>query len=74
MEKAIVLIQVEKGTANAVRAAMEKINNVEWAHRVTGPYDVIVYADLPTRKDFRKFVDVIHDVDGVIRTETCVGV
>ncbi len=74
MEKAIVLIQVEKGTAQTVRAAMEKINNVEWAHMVTGPYDVIVYADLPTRKEFRKFVDIIHEVNGVVRTETCVGI
>jgi len=69
---AIVLIQVKAKTAEEVVTALEKTNHVEKVHMVTGPYDVIAYADIPSRGDFRKFVNSIHDIDGVLRTETCV--
>ena len=74
MVVAIVLIQVKAKTAEDVITAIENIEHVEKVHMVTGPYDVIAYADLPSRGDFRRFVNDIHDVEGVLRTETCVGI
>ncbi len=74
MVTAIVLMQVEAGTAEDVYKAIEKIDLIETIHIVTGPYDIIAYAELPSRLDFRKFVNSIHDVKGVIRTETCVAI
>ncbi len=74
MVVAIVLIQIQAKMAESVYIAAKKIEYVDKVHIVTGPYDVIVYADLPSRGDFRKFVNNIHDIDGVIRTETCVGI
>ena len=74
MVTAIVLIQVEAGTAEEVYAAIEKIEMVDTVHIVTGPYDIIAYAELPSRMDFRKFVNKIHDAEGVKRTETCVAI
>lgn len=69
---AIVLIQVKAKTAEEVVSALEKTNYIEKVHMVTGPYDVIAYGDIPSRGDFRKFVNSIHDIEGVLRTETCV--
>ncbi len=74
MVVAIVLIQVKAKTAEDVIKAIENIEHVEKIHMVTGPYDVIAYAELPSRGDFRRFVNDIHDVEGVLRTETCVGI
>jgi DNA-binding Lrp family transcriptional regulator len=74
MVVAIVLIQVKAKTAEEVIKAIESIEHVEKVHMVTGPYDVIAYAELPSRGDFRRFVNDIHDVEGVLRTETCVGI
>ena len=74
MVVAIVLIQVKAKTAEDVITAIENIEHVEKVHMATGPYDVIAYADLPSRGDFRRFVNDIHDVEGVLRTETCVGI
>ncbi|MGY5853045.1 MAG: Lrp/AsnC ligand binding domain-containing protein [Candidatus Thorarchaeota archaeon] len=74
MVTAIVLMQVEAGTVEDVYKAIEKIEFIETVHIVTGPYDIIAYAELPSRLDFRKFVNSIHDVKGVLRTETCVAI
>ena len=72
MVTTIVLIRAEAGTVEDVYAAIEKIELIELIHMVTGPYDIIAYAELPSRADFREFVNRFHDVKGVIRTETCV--
>ena len=71
---AIVLIQVKAKTAEEVVSALGNTNYIEKVHMVTGPYDVIAYANIPSRGDFRKFVNSIHDIDGVLRTETCVEI
>lgn len=70
----IVLIQVEVGKAEAALKHIEKIGEVTNVHMVTGPYDVIAYAELPSKSGFRRLVENIHDAPGVTRTETCMAI
>jgi DNA-binding Lrp family transcriptional regulator len=70
----IVLIQVEVGKAEAALKHVEKISEVTNVHMVTGPYDVIAYAELAAKSDFRRLVESIHDAPGVTRTETCMAI
>jgi DNA-binding Lrp family transcriptional regulator len=70
----IVLIQVEVGKAEAALNHVEKIGEVTKVHMVTGPYDVIAYAELPAKSGFRRLVEAIHDAPGVTRTETCMAI
>jgi DNA-binding Lrp family transcriptional regulator len=73
MALAIVLINVKAGKAEVVLEAIEQIEMVTKADMVTGPFDIIVYAELPSRVDFRKLINELHEVDGLTKTETCVG-
>ena len=70
----IVLIQVEVGKAKAALDHIEKISTVQNVYMVTGPYDVIAIVDLPSKGDFRRLVEDIHDAPGVTRTETCMAI
>ena len=70
----IVLVQVKAGSANAALAEIEKVPDMTQVHMVTGPYDIIAYADIPAKSGFRKLVERIHDAPGVERTETCMAI
>ena len=70
----IVLVQVKAGNASAALAEIEKVPDMKHVHMVTGPYDIIAYADIPTKAGFRKLVERIHDAPGVERTETCMAI
>jgi DNA-binding Lrp family transcriptional regulator len=70
----IVLVQVKVGTASAAFEAIQKVKDVQKVHMVTGPYDIIAYADIPVKAGFRKLVENIHDAPGVERTETCMSI
>jgi DNA-binding Lrp family transcriptional regulator len=70
----IVLIQVKAGTASAALEAIEKIQDMQHVHMVTGPYDIIAYADIPVKAGFRRLVERVHDAPGVERTETCMAI
>jgi DNA-binding Lrp family transcriptional regulator len=69
-----VLIRAEAGKVWDVCKAIESIDGVNKAHVVTGPYDVIAYADLPSTEDVRRLMQSIHDIEGVTRTETCIAI
>ena len=70
----IVLVKVLAKQAAAAFGHIEKVNHIEHVHMVTGPYDIIAYADIPERAGFRKLVESIHDAPGVERTETCMAI
>jgi DNA-binding Lrp family transcriptional regulator len=74
MVTVIILIQVKPGSAADVCAVAEKIEQVQKAYMVTGPYDVIAIAELPARAGFRRLVEEIHEAPGVTRTETCMSI
>jgi DNA-binding Lrp family transcriptional regulator len=68
-----VLIRIGAGKVWEACEIIAQINGVKSANVVTGPYDVIVYAELPSPEDMRALMEEIHSVEGVIRTETCVA-
>lgn len=70
----IVLVHVKGGQSSTAFEAIQKVKEVEHAHMVTGPYDIIAYAELPAKSGFRKLVESIHDAPGVERTETCMSI
>ena len=70
----IVLVQVKAGQTSAAVTEIEKIPDMKHVHMVTGPYDIIAYADIPVKAGFRKLVERIHDAPGVERTETCMAI
>ncbi|MFX1318400.1 MAG: Lrp/AsnC ligand binding domain-containing protein [Promethearchaeota archaeon] len=69
-----ILIRVEAGKVWDVAQAIGKISGVDRSNVVTGPYDVIAYAVLPSTEDLREVMEGIHSVDGVNRTETCIAI
>lgn len=69
-----ILIKVKVGQAGDALAHVEKVKNIQHVHMVTGPYDIIAYADIPEKAGFRKLVENIHEAPGVERTETCMSI
>ncbi|MCF2137606.1 MAG: Lrp/AsnC ligand binding domain-containing protein [Candidatus Thorarchaeota archaeon] len=72
MTEVIVLINVKAGTVQSVINDIAKIEGVKKVDMVTGPYDIIVYAEIPARDKLRRFVTDIHEYEGIEKTETCV--
>ena len=73
MVTVIMLIQSRAGSPWNATKEIEKIEHVKMAHTVTGPYDIVVYAELPGANDLRELTKQIHAVEGVERTETCIA-
>ena len=70
----IVLIHASVGTIWEACKALEKIDGIQKAHAVTGPYDIIAYAELPSTEDLRRMTKSIHEVVGINRTESCIAI
>jgi DNA-binding Lrp family transcriptional regulator len=72
MITAYVLVQAEVGKAGQVASAAAKIDGVEQALPLAGPYDVIVRAEARSIDALgRLVVSRIQAIDGVTRTLTC---
>ena len=70
---AIVLIKTEAGKAFSACTDIGKIEGVDRAHVVTGPYDLVAVVDSPNIR-LRSLVAAIHDTKGVQGTQTCIAV
>jgi DNA-binding Lrp family transcriptional regulator len=72
MVSAYILILTEVGKAAQVAEEVAKVDGVEAAEDVTGPYDVIVRAKAETVDELGKMVVAkIQAIDGIDRTLTC---
>ncbi|MEE9205766.1 MAG: Lrp/AsnC ligand binding domain-containing protein [Acidimicrobiia bacterium] len=72
MVEAYVLIQTEVGKAAQVAMEVERIDGVQSAHAVTGPYDAVVHASADDVDALGKLVVAkIQAVEGITRTLTC---
>src|SRR5713226_5069065 len=70
-----ILMQLAPGTAKSAAEAISKIEGVKMAHAVTGPFDVIAFAevsDLGTLSDL--VLAKIQNVEGVQKTQTAIVV
>jgi DNA-binding Lrp family transcriptional regulator len=69
---AYILVQTEVGKAVQVAKDIVKIEGVQQADDVTGPYDVIVRAEARNLDELGKLVVArVQVVDGITRTLTC---
>jgi len=70
--QAYVLIQTEVGKAALVTEEVRKIDGVDSADDVTGPYDVIVHAAAEDVDHLGRLVVArIQAIGGITRTLTC---
>jgi DNA-binding Lrp family transcriptional regulator len=69
---AYILVQTEVGKAAQVAKDIVKIEGVQQAEDVTGPYDVIARAEARNLDELGKLVVArVQAVDGITRTLTC---
>ncbi|UCE09487.1 MAG: Lrp/AsnC ligand binding domain-containing protein [Candidatus Thorarchaeota archaeon] len=67
-----ILIRARAGTLWNTCELVEKVDGVTRAHVVTGPYDIIAYADIPSLENLKELIKRIHEVEGVLHTGTCI--
>jgi DNA-binding Lrp family transcriptional regulator len=72
MLSAFVLIQTEVGKVAHVAQAITKLDGVQLAEDLAGPYDVIARIQAPSLDELGRLVVFhIQVLDGVTRTVTC---
>jgi len=70
-----ILMQLAPGTAKTAADAISKIDGVKMAHAVTGPFDVIAFAEVPDLTTLSDLVlSKIQKIKGVQKTQTAVVV
>jgi DNA-binding Lrp family transcriptional regulator len=74
MVSVYVLIRADGDKVWETVTGVKEIDGVTRAEVVTGPYDVIMTAQLPSVEGLRHLMKSVHDVEGVERTETCIGI
>ena len=73
MLRAYVLIETEVGKVAHVAQAITKLDGVQLAEDLAGPYDVIANVQAPSLDELGRLVaSQIQGLDGVSRTVTCV--
>jgi len=75
MMTAFILIETQVGTSPSVVSKLKATPEVKTAHRVMGPFDVVVMAEVADVDTLGRFInDKIHKLPGVTRTATCIAV
>ena len=73
--KAFILIETAVGKSKEVIASIQKLDGVKSVDMVTGPYDLIVVAELGDLNSVGELITAkIHPVAGITRTVTCLAV
>jgi DNA-binding Lrp family transcriptional regulator len=73
MTKAIVLVKTVVGTHNDVAASVAKVKGVQAAFATYGRYDVVAAVDVASLKALSALVLELGGKEGVVATETLVG-
>lgn len=75
MVSAYILIETSPGMAGRVVEGLHKFEWVKKANAVTGPYDVICIVESENLSQIgRNIVTSIQELEGVLRTLTCIDV
>jgi DNA-binding Lrp family transcriptional regulator len=73
--KAYILIKADPKEISSIMLALSTFDGVKTADVVTGPYDIIVYAEVPDQYELGQLViNKIHSLEGVKEAITCVVV
>ncbi|MBM3934651.1 MAG: Lrp/AsnC family transcriptional regulator [SAR202 cluster bacterium] len=74
MIRAYVLIEVSPGHSRAIVAALKGRQGVPEVSRVTGQFDIIAVLEADSVDGVSNIVnDVVHTMEGVVRTTTCIA-
>ena len=72
--RAYVLIEVAVGRIKDVADTLKRVEGIQSADVITGPYDVVTVIDAPDMATMGRLVErEIHILDGVVRTVTCLS-
>ena len=70
-----ILMELSPGMAKKAADAISKIEGVKMVHPVTGPFDVIAFAEVPDLASLSGLVlEKIQSIEGVKKTQTAVVV
>jgi len=73
--KSYILIKADPKEIPSIMLALSTFEGIKTADVVTGPYDIIVYAEVPDQYELGKLVlTKIHSLEGVKEAITCVVV
>ncbi len=53
---------------------IEKIEGVKTVQVVVGTFDAIAYVELNSANELKQFLESIHKIEGITRTETCIAI
>jgi len=68
-----VLIQAAGKRIWSICDEIKRVEGIKAVEVVVGTFDAIAYAELDTKDELRLFLDSIHKIEGIIRTETCIA-
>ena len=66
-----ILIETQAGKSGDVITGLKKLAEIRLANLVTGQYDVIAIARVPTLVDLNPLIDRIQRIAGISKTVTC---
>lgn len=73
MAGAYILIKTTVGKMREAREKIEAMKNIRSAHMVTGPYDIIAFAEAEeVSAVMGTLMDEVRKIDGVEDTTTCI--
>ena len=73
--KAYILIETQVGKSKEVTNIITKLPAIASVDQVTGPYDIIAMVEADDLNNVGAIVtDLIHPIDGIARTVTCLAV
>lgn len=71
-DRAYVLIETVVGRSRDVAIELQKWDWVQFAERVTGPYDIVCMAEADALVDVDRMVsDGLSSIDGIVRVIVC---
>lgn len=70
--EAFVFVNTDAGLLWKVSEEASKIKGVKIARAVTGPFDVIVYAEFMKIEDLGVLIDALQSIEGVVKSQTSI--
>jgi len=70
--EAFIFVNTDAGLLWKVSEEASKIKGVKIARAVTGPFDVIVYAEFMKIEDLGVLIDALQSIEGVVKSQTSI--
>jgi DNA-binding Lrp family transcriptional regulator len=71
--EAFIFVNTDAGLLWKVSEEASKIEGVKIARAVTGPFDVIVYAEFMKIEDLGVLIDALQAIEGVAKSQTSIA-